>query len=222
MLKLSLQYFGGRGASTSDGGTPGGGGGNGEQTWTGNMGPRVYETAEEALGVKGRPMGTEQAALGANPNYNSAYSEYSENCQRCVQAYEARRRGYDVVAQPTYEGDTMSRGDQWTNGFVGAKVESIGATTSKKVAKNLDAKMAEYGEGSRAVVSVQWAGCSFGHVVNVERRRGETIFRDAQTGNRYSAKNFFAKVQPKSVTVTRVDNLDFSDKIGLAVTKDRY
>lgn len=216
----NLQMFGGNGASTPDGGTPGGGGSSGD--WSQGLGTRVYETKEEALGAQGRAMGTEKATLGANPNYSPEYREYSENCQRCVQAYEARRRGYDVVAQPTYKGDTMSHGNNWTNGFVGAKTESIGATTRAKAQKNLENKMASYGEGSRAVVSVQWSGANFGHVINVEQKKGKTIYRDAQTGVQYKGKNFFAKAQASSVTVTRVDNLEFSNDIALAVTKDRY
>lgn len=220
MLKYDLQLFGGNGASTPDGGSPGGGGDlDGE--WTGSVGGRVYETAAEALGTQGRAMGVEKATLGANPNYSPEYREYSENCQRCVQAYEARRRGYDVVAHPTYNGDTMPSGNNWTNGFVEAKTESIASSTRKAVQNKLDKKMAEYGEGSRAVVSVQWSGANFGHVINVERKGGKTIYRDAQTGVQYKGNNFFKNVNPKSVSVTRVDNLPFSDAIGQAVTKDR-
>lgn len=220
MILYNLQFFGGRGASAPDGGTPGGGAA-GDQNFTGNVGPRVYPTAAEALGVKGAPMGVERATLGTNPNYSPEYSEYSENCQRCAVAYEARRRGYNVTAQPTYEGDTMPRGNNYANNFVGAKTESVGGTTRKAAQKNLENKMASYGEGSRAIVTVQWSGCSFGHAINVEQKNGKTIYRDGQTGVKYKGKNFFSKVSPGSVKVTRVDNLPFSDTVGQAVTKDR-
>lgn len=33
-----------------------------------------------------------------NPNFSTGQWGYTQNCQRCVQAYEFRRRGYDVVA----------------------------------------------------------------------------------------------------------------------------
>lgn len=225
MIKLNLQFFGGNGSSTPDGGTPGGGGGdnNGNQApFSNGLGTRVYSTAAEALGSKGRPMGTEQAALGANPNYSADYREYSENCQRCVVAYEARRRGYDVVAQPTYQGDTLGRNGAWEGCFDGAQRVRVGATTAAKAQKNVESVMAGYGEGSRAVVSVQWTGCSFGHVINVEQKGGKTIYRDAQTGVRYTGSNFFAKADPKSVSVIRTDNLNFTDMVGKAVTKDKY
>lgn len=222
MIMYNLQFFGGNGATTPDGGTPGGGGGGTGQNFSNGLGTRVYATTEEALGTKGREMSPDRAALGANPNWNPEYSEYSENCQRCVIAYEARRRGYDVVAQPTYAGDTLPYGDNYATNFVNAKVESIGRNTRASVQSALDNKMNEYGEGSRAIVSVQWSGASYGHVINVERRGGKTIYRDAQTGVQYKGENFFAKVNPKSVKVTRVDNLDFSEIAAQSVTKDRY
>lgn len=221
MILLSLQFFGGRGAGLDDGGTPGGGAGDGQQTWQGNVGKRVYADPAEALGRKGQAMSSERATLGANPNYNPAYSEYSENCQRCVVAYEARRRGYDVVAHATYEGDTMGTGENWLNNFVGAKREYITATTKPGMQQGVESQMSKWGNGSRAIVSVKWEGCSFGHVINVENKGGKTIYRDAQTGKKYEGKNFFSKVSGGSVTITRVDNLPFSDTVGQAVTKDK-
>lgn len=35
-----------------------------------------------------------------NPRFFTHTHEYMENCQRCVVAYEARRRGYNVIAKP--------------------------------------------------------------------------------------------------------------------------
>lgn len=219
-MRLNLQFFGGRGASAGDGGTPGGAG-DLNSSWTGNVGGRVYGTAAEALGAKGSPKGIENATLKANPNYNPEYSEYSENCQRCVIAYEARRRGYDVVAHPTYQGDTMSMGDNYLSNFSGYKKENVGATTRSKVLSNVESKMAGYGDGARGIIEVQWSGASFGHVFNVEQKNGKTMFRDAQTGKFYQPKNVFQKVKPSSVRLTRVDNLDFTDVVAQSVTKDR-
>lgn len=35
-----------------------------------------------------------------NPGFSTHTHEYMENCQRCVVAYEVRRRGYHVIAKP--------------------------------------------------------------------------------------------------------------------------
>lgn len=37
------------------------------------------------------------AVLGTNPRFSTPDTEYIENCQRCVVAYEARHRGFDVI-----------------------------------------------------------------------------------------------------------------------------
>lgn len=50
-----------------------------------------------------------------NPNYGK--SGYTKNCQRCVVCYEARMRGYDVVALPKPNRDVLGIG-QKTMGMV--------------------------------------------------------------------------------------------------------
>lgn len=218
-MKYNLQYFGGRGASSPAAIPNGGQGGEGE--WSKGAGTRVESDPVKALGAQGRAKGVEDATMNTNPNHNYEYREYSENCQRCVVAYEARRRGYDVTAQPTYEGDTMPRHGEWTRNFEGAKTDNISATTKAKAVNNLEAKMAEYGEGSRAVVSVQWERGG-GHVFMVEQKNGKTIYRDPQVGVRYDKATVFTNVKPGRVELTRVDNLSFSNSIGEAVTKEKY
>ncbi len=41
----------------------------------------------------------EEDIRSTNPNYSLGTTEYKENCQRCVQTYELRRRGYNVIAK---------------------------------------------------------------------------------------------------------------------------
>ena len=219
-MKINLCLFGGRGAS-SPGAVPNGGGGSNEN-WSNGAGTRVETDPVKALGTQGRPKGVEDATLRTNPNHSYEYSEYSENCQRCVVAYEARRRGYDVTAQPTYKGDQMPINGKYKNEyFVGAKTESVGSVSERKAVKNIESKMKSYGDGSRALVEVQWKGGG-GHVFMAEQRNGKTIYRDPQVGVRYDSKTLLTNVKTTSVQVTRVDNLKFSNNIGGAVTKDKY
>lgn len=62
--------------------------------------------------TKTLPLDFEQAVVGSNPHYNLG-DEYKRNCQRCVVAFEMRRRGYHVVAMPnpykTSSGTTKHR-----------------------------------------------------------------------------------------------------------------
>ena len=66
---------------------------------------RLYP--KEIAGTKrGEPMSFEEADGGkVNPNYDSTtydndQDKYYNNCQSCIVAYEARRRGYDVEVAP--------------------------------------------------------------------------------------------------------------------------
>ncbi len=40
-----------------------------------------------------------EASKGTNPHYSASFEAYSSNCQRCVLAYEARRRGHVFIAE---------------------------------------------------------------------------------------------------------------------------
>ena len=216
--------MGGRGVSSySD---------RGARRFGNGLGTKVDDTLGEALGMRGKPQGIGQASRGANPHYSSAFSEYSENCQRAVVAYELRRRGYDVVAQPTYRSDTMGRvvhvdsrkgtyHSRWSGAFRGAKPENVGGRTGSKMIDRLDSKMASYGEGARAVVQVQWKKGG-GHVFVAERKNGRTVYIDPQVNKRYTANYIASSVRPGSVNLVRTDNLRVSERAKNSVTHRKY
>ena len=218
MIKLGLQFFGGRGASS--------GGGKGKLAfsngkWSGNVGNQIG-TLRDALGTRGNPKSMGSAMLDSNPNYNGDYKEFSENCQRVVVAYEARRRGYNVEAQPTYKGDELnqiayndsknniSRG-RWMGAFQNAKPKDVSAKTEKGVLDNIDNQMKEYGDGSRAVVQIFYKGGG-GHVFNIERKDGKTHYIEAQAGKVKDFAKTLQNVKTDRVALVRTDNLKFSDR----------
>ncbi len=41
-----------------------------------------------------------EAIKATNPQFRTHDPAFTENCQCCVSAYEARRRGYNVIAKP--------------------------------------------------------------------------------------------------------------------------
>lgn len=226
MFRLDLQFFGGRGASSGGGADslpiahPTGGAGKSDIPWSSAPNTKSPDTLKEALGQKGAPMSMADAVRGANPYYDGTYREFSENCQRAVVAYEARRRGYNVTAQPTYEGDTLPQvvasNGRWQGSFKGAKTEMVSGKNAKDVQNNIESKMKGYGNGSRAVVGVQWKNGG-GHVFNVERQNGKTHYVDAQIGARYKPSEVLSQVKPNSVRLVRTDNLNFSDRMKKAV-----
>ena len=221
--------MGGRGA-----GSGGGGGGkmafsNGK--WGNGLGFENHDSLREALGTRGAEKTMGDAMLGSNPHYSGDFREFSENCQRVVVAYEARRRGYDVTAQATFPGDTLnqiayndskagiSRG-RWMGAFQDAKPVNVSATgrgAEQQVIRNIERQMGSYGEGSRGVVQIFYKGGG-GHVFNVEQRNGKTHFIEAQTGRVKDFAGTMRHVRPERVALVRTDNLKFSDRAKNFVT----
>lgn len=210
---MDLQFFGGRGASGLPTAHPSGGGaGKGDDGWTETPNIKAPGSLKEALGGKGAPMSITKAARDANPYYDGSYREFSENCQRAVVAYEARRRGYDVTAQPTFKNDEMPSNGKWRGAFQHGKTQNVGATTASKAEANVEKVMSSYGNGSRAVLSFGWKRGNQGHVINVERHGGKTLYIDAQVGAKYNPKELFNKINTNSVKIMRTDNLRMSDR----------
>jgi len=218
--------MGGRGASSFA--MPAGG------KWSGGIGLKVAENLKDAIGTKGKPKTMGDAMLSSNPHYNGDFREYSENCQRVVVAYEARRRGYDVTALPTYKGDTLShvayndtnngvaRG-RWMGAFQNAKPVNVsakgsGSIAEKAVLNNIDKQMKNYGEGSRGVVQIFYKGGG-GHVFNVERKNGKTQYIEAQAGKVKNFADTLKHVKTDKVALVRTDNLKLSDRAKNFVTQ---
>lgn len=219
--------MGGRGSSSSslsDGPIPGGGGGSGARYGQPNT-PQVppAPTIAGQIGAKGAPQSPEKAMERTNPDIRALdamdYEDYQSNCQRCVVAYELNRRGYNVEAEATFPNDPYPSGGHWMTAFNGAKSESVGATTTAKVNKNIEAKMSGWGDGSRAVVRVRSG--SGGHVFNAEYRRGKVSYYDAQVNRRYDPKRVFNHVNKGAVEIVRVDNLSLGSNVKDMVRKSR-
>lgn len=218
--------MGGRGSSSGVGGlptlTPGGGGGNMPFGNPSGVGVPSPSTLKGALGTRGRPNSVVNAVENSNPFYDGTAAEFSENCQRAVIAYEARRRGYDVVAQPTYQGDTLpqaaytnprtgARNSRWMGAFQRARPVSVGARNARDAQRRLEDQMRQFGNGARAIVSVHWNNGG-GHVFNVENRNGNIIYVDAQVGGRYNPRELFRAIRTSETNITRTDNLRFSER----------
>lgn len=200
---------------------------NNNGQWSNGLGEQAPQDLREVIGTKGKAKSIGDSVIGTNPYHSYDYREYSENCQRCVVAYELRRRGYDVTAQPTFPGDTLSgiaymnKRDNtiaayWRGAFKGARTEHVGVTgntpkAEQGVIDNITAKMQKYGNGSRAVVQIFYR-MGGGHVFNVENQGGRIVWVEAQTGKMKDISKTMGLVQTSSVNLVRVDNLKISDR----------
>ena len=144
-----------------------------------------------------------------NPGYKNGGPAYRQNCQRCVAAYEMRRRGYDVIARPAVvdlEGKLSAKDPlygSWKNIFEGAKFEFHSGFDGGKA--DIISRLDEWGDGSVAEVRVIWKG-SGAHVFVAERVNGKVRFIDPQTGN-LNCEEYFTKAVVGGTMVARIDGL---------------
>lgn len=195
------------GLSNNGGGGSGGGGeGAGGDSITSNG---VVIEREERV-ARQNPETEMLAAV--NPKYGQPGPDgdiraYTHNCQRCVFAYEMRMRGYDVEAtERLFGNDLVAYG--WQNAFEGMVYESVGATRKSNIERNVERKLREFGNGSRAIVYCAWDSGS-AHVFNVGLDENGVMWaRDAQTGRTHMLSDYALRMRPSMVKIARVDNLE--------------
>jgi len=156
-----------------------------------------------------------------NPNFDKAkINVWSVNCQRCITAYEARRRGLDVVAKPApplTRFDALSADRAWRNAYKGGQMidccASNGLASQKKIIKAMD----EMPDGARCAVQVIWKGRNAGgHVFIAEKAGGKVTFvapqpKGGPTQN--NASTYWQLASGKMCSCLRVDNLKFTGKL---------
>lgn len=154
----------------------------------------ILDIAEQATGAKkGTSMAIQDAVKGANPNYSRG-SAYGVNCQRCVQAYEFRRRGYDVVAKPKPStNNIISWGSEC---FIqpGAYQYSYQAYALNQTEAAVKKALANAPDGSRFSIYIKWKRTYGGsaHVFIAEKTGGVVHYLDPQTGN-MDASDYFTR-----------------------------
>lgn len=154
-----------------------------------------------------------------NPHFSEG-EKYQRNCQRCVAAYDARRRGYDVTAsERILDGtDTLPytyHREGWANVYRdGLKsLEVLSGNRSNVVMQSIQQRMTKYGDGARAIVQVHWQSGG-GHVFIAEQINGVTQFIDPQAGVRDCSFYFNAgMIRPKETRLLRIDDKKFTDLI---------
>lgn len=141
----------------------------------------IIDVVEKATGAKqGTPISMLYAATGANPGY-AANSSYKINCQRCVQTYEMRRRGYDVIAKPKpASGNTIVWGSEC---FIQPGEDAYKAFSMERTAASIKKEISSAPDGARYAVYVKWKGRNHSaHVFIAEKDGGTVKYLDPQTG----------------------------------------
>lgn len=158
----------------------------------------------------------EQDAKSVNPLYETGKREYTTNCQRCVCAYEMRRRGYDVTAKPRLPDniDKLPYMNEtgWPSVFKDYELIKLEAKSARGLRTKAIENMEKWGNGSRAIVRVFWNNENRGHVFIAEQIKGNTVFLDPQCG-KLDVKNLFLMSRIDKTYIMRIDNLEVTDKI---------
>ena len=159
-----------------------------------------------------------------NPHFNSGAFKWQANCQRCVSAYEARRRGYAVTAKPRKsESDSlpyMNDPNGWPHVYEDADIVPCFSDSGEGTRFEIEKLMEQWGDGARAIVRVQWQGACSGHVFIAERVNGVTRFVDPQS-NRSDCSEYFGVVEKDQTYCMRIDNRMFTDLIKECCKEER-
>ena len=151
-----------------------------------------------------------------NPNYKLG-NEYRINCQRCITAYEARRRGIDVEARPAPRGDMLNRVDGWSFAYSNPKITDCSAPSGIAARNKIIKEMSAMPDGARCAVQVIWKGRSYsGHVFIAEKQNGKIRFIDPQPcgqNDQSDCFDYFENATGKLVHIMRLDNRKFSDTV---------
>ncbi|MCH5277482.1 MAG: minor capsid protein [Desulfovibrionaceae bacterium] len=170
---------------------------------------------EKMLGVKrGAPIKRTDALTHTNPDYRLGTS-YQKNCQRCVPAYELRRRGYPVQAlpQPNTQRNGTSKRQFMTGSECFKNVDVRGRLGGKpKLTKaDLLAELKTLPDGARAGIMWVWPGRTLdGHTIVCEKVGGALAFMDPQNGQ--IGNHTLGKAHRRyGYSWYRMDNLDLED-----------
>lgn len=152
---------------------------------------------------------TDDDIKSTNPLFSSG-REYQINCQRCVPAYEMRRRGYDVTAKPRIMTGTDDTAAHWQSVFDGAQWLACSSGSGVTQVTN---QLKAWGDGARAEIYVAWKGRGGGAHVFVGENFGGTVqFFDPQSGS-MDVSHYFKYAKTGHTLICRIDGLDPTDYI---------
>lgn len=153
-----------------------------------------------------------------NPNYSTNKREWTLNCQRCVSAYEARRRGFNVEAKARILKGTdnlpvMLNQDGWPAVYKdGHKaLVNISSNSTTRVRQKVIDHVLQWDDGARGIVRVRWQSGG-GHVFIAEKENGLVRFIDPQS-NETDVSYYFDYAKIHETYIMRIDNLEFTDLI---------
>ena len=170
------------------------------------------DTIEQALKIQQyQPLSIEKSLEGTNPNYGKSWG-YKNNCQRCVQTYEMRRRGYNVEALPKRKRNNNIVWGSESFGTYGMKQKSFNSGyTFNQTKDQVFNELAQAPDGARYSIYIKWKNNNSSHVFVAEKVKDVVKYVDPQSGNN-DVSEFFNRGTEGRYGFFRMDDKD--------VTKD--
>lgn len=164
---------------------------------------RSTDALMQSIGVShtDEPLGIS----GVNPNFGTG-SEWEENCQRCVPAYEARLRGYDVTAKPADENSNGYR--MWKDGLADRERCKGGRSFKADFERRTRYDLV----GARYLLRIRWKRSQDAHFFMARKTSGGMVYEDPQNPQR-DASSFFDRAARVGNYCLRIDNREFTDAV---------
>lgn len=138
----------------------------------------------------------------ANESVQGNPFNFTKNCQNTAVTFEARMRGYDVIARR--KNPYLARHPE--KAYKNAKVTK--GNTGNSLLNKINNFSKKASDGARGQIVVLWNNKRYGHTFNFVVHNGKPSFLDAQTHKKYNA-SIFSDVEYGYFF--RTDNLKFSN-----------
>lgn len=173
--------------------------------------PKNESFIEKLTGASGgTPESILKNAEAVNPRFNEG-GGYERNCQRCVSAYEMRRRGHNVEAMPNpYKNRSGTSARENFAGYECFKNPDVKGLFGFKPfldSVQLEKELQDLPEGARACILWAWSDKKRSHAIICEKISGRMIFADPQNGK--TGPNVLGKASTEiGYSYFRMDNLE--------------
>lgn len=159
--------------------------------------------------AKGTPMSYKEADSGNTNPYYGTRAEYDWNCQTCAVVFEARLRGYDLIAEgyDAVNSTMVLLSEHVNQAFIDPITGKNPTYKTPRTAMN-ESDFERFLEknvkkGERYIMEVGWSGRRYGHAVNLDRNdKGQLRITDNQSGDEIVGR----------MLTKYLDDVDYTDK----------
>lgn len=160
--------------------------------------------------TRGASMNITDALQGANPNFSQG-GQYRVNCQRCVQTYEYRRRGFDVEALPKPKKGGKIK---WGNECFIDKQGNVPQFTYNQTEQQIKDELTKAPDNARYIIYIKWSTSRTAHVFIAEKENGIIRYVDPQSA-KDDVSDYFSRGVNGRYGFLRVDDKELTKDMTL-------